>query len=107
MKKIVKVIIPSILIIFLYSCGNSINEAGKVFRNEKIKTTDEFLVKKKDPLNLPPDFREIPKPGSLKNTQSNNEKKNKINKILKIPTEETTSAGSSSVEKSIINKIGK
>ena len=96
-----------VLISFLLASCSGASDASKVLRNEKIKTTDEFLVKKKDPLNLPPDFREIPKPGSLKNTQSNNEKKNKINKILKIPTEETTSAGSSSVEKSIINKIGK
>ena len=34
------------LIIFLLSCG----DAAKVLRNEKIKTTDEFLVKKKEPL---------------------------------------------------------
>ena len=31
---------------FLVSCGG-LKDAGKVLRNEKIKTTDEFLVKKK------------------------------------------------------------
>ena len=30
----------------MYSCG-SFKEAGNVLRNEKTKTTDEFLVKKK------------------------------------------------------------
>ena len=49
----------SILIIFLYllltSC-TSMQEAGKVMRNEKVNTTDEFLVKKKEPLVLPPDY---------------------------------------------------
>ena len=29
----------------LVSCG-TLKDAGKVLRNEKIKTTDEFLVKK-------------------------------------------------------------
>ena len=49
------------LMIFLFSCG----DAAKVLRNEKIKTTDEFLVKKKEPLVLPPDYNEIPEPGSI------------------------------------------
>ena len=30
-----------VLLIFLYSCG-SLSQAGKILRNEKIKTTDEF-----------------------------------------------------------------
>ena len=40
-----------IILITLVSCG-SVEEAGKVLRNEKIKTTDEFLVKKRKPLIL-------------------------------------------------------
>ena len=38
-----KFIFPAILIL-LNSCG-SLGEAGKILRNEKIKTTDEFLEK--------------------------------------------------------------
>ena len=34
------------IVLLLTSCG-SFSEAGKVFRNEKITNTDEFLVKKK------------------------------------------------------------
>ena len=35
-----------ILILFLLvSCGG-LKDAGKVLRNEKVRTTDEFLVKK-------------------------------------------------------------
>ena len=40
-----KKIIHLILILILSSCGG-LDEAGKVLRNEKIKTNDEFLVKK-------------------------------------------------------------
>ena len=34
--------------IILLSACSSIEEAGKVLRNEKINSTDEFLVKKKN-----------------------------------------------------------
>ena len=40
-----------IVLFFLVSCGG-LKEAGKVLRNEKTPTTDEFLVKQKDPLVL-------------------------------------------------------
>ena len=54
-----------LLITFLLfvSCAG-LKDAGKVLRNEKITTTDEFLVKKKDPLVLPPDYDKIPEPGT-------------------------------------------
>ena len=35
----------------LISCG-TLDEAGKAMRNEKVKTTDEFLVKKKKPFSI-------------------------------------------------------
>ena len=43
-------------------------DARKVLRNEKIKTTDEFLVKKREPLVLPPDYRKYLNQESLKKT---------------------------------------
>ena len=69
-----------IIYFFLISC-TSLEEAGKVLRNEKIKTTDEFLVKKKEPLEIPPDVDEIPTPGSLKNSKKSEDEK--IKNILK------------------------
>ena len=53
-----------ITFLLLVSCGG-LEDAGKVLRNEKITTTDEFLVKKKDPLVLPPDYDKIPEPGTI------------------------------------------
>ena len=79
MKNIVFLII---VFIVLVSCSN-LQEAGKVLRNEKTKTTDEFLVKKKEPLIMPPDLNKIPEPESLKNKKENQEEK--IKKILKVP----------------------
>ena len=95
----------SIIIILLTSCG-SINDAGKVLRNEKIKTTDEFLVKKKNPLVLPPNYEEIPKPGTQLIKKGTEEET--IKKILKAPKIENILQNKpSSVEDSILNRIRK
>ena len=93
-----------IVYFFLLSCGG-LKDAGKVLRNEKIRTTDEFLVKKRNPLVLPPNFEEIPEPGSIsKNKESDKEK---IKNILKISEDNLSKDKSSSIEKSILNKIRK
>ena len=101
MKKIILFFTISLI---LLSCG-TLDDAGKVLRNEKKITTDEFLVKKKRPLVLPPDYKELPKPGEIKNKASNNEEE--IKKILKAPVKENKSNKPTSIEKSILNKIRK
>ena len=68
-----------IVLIFLVSCGG-FKEAGKVLRNEKVNSTDEFLVKKREPLILPPDYDVIPKPNT--NTKKSNEEEDKIKKNI-------------------------
>mgnify|MGYP001181497500 CR=1 FL=1 len=104
MKKIKKIILYLITTSFLYSCG-SLSDVGKSLRNEKTKTTDEFLVKKGEPLTLPPDYNNLPEPKS-KNFSEENEEDN-INKILKIPKKQAVKTGSSNVEQSIIDQIRK
>lgn len=96
-----------ILIIFisLSSCSG-MSDAKKVLRNEKINTTDEFLVKKRNPLVLPPNFEEIPKPGTKSSKNENEE--DKIKKILKGPkTDNVQNSKSKSVEESILKRIRK
>ena len=94
-----------ICMFFLNSCGGGISDAGKVLRNQKIKTNDEFLVKKRDPLTLPPDFRSLPEPNSLKKSKK---EKNNIESILDISKDNSKkNQSTSTVEQSIINKIGK
>jgi len=99
MKRIKFIIILGCLNFVFYGCG-TLNEAGKVLRNEKIKTTDEFLVKKKEPLSQPPDFKTIPEPGSL----DKKENKESIEKILSLPKSNSnkTRNKSSGVEDSIL-----
>ena len=100
MKKINLFIILSFI---LLSCG-TFKEAGKMLRNEKTKTTDEFLVEKKQPLVLPPNYEEIPEPGSTKIKENDEDK---IKKLLKASQEEIIKNESSSTEDSILKKIRK
>ena len=97
-----KLFLNIMILFFVYSCGTS--NVGKVLRNEKITNTDEFLVKKRQPLSLPPDYEDLPEPGT-----HNSDKKNEddINKILKIPKKQSETKSSSTVEQSIINEIRK
>ena len=63
--KIIKFLLVLLSLAFFLNGCSSFKEAGKVLRNEKTTSTDEFLVKKKDALTQPPDFDSIPKPGTL------------------------------------------
>ena len=55
---IYKILILFNIMLFLMSCG-TVKEG---FTNQKKKSTDEFLVEKKSPLVMPPDFEELPIP---------------------------------------------
>ena len=54
--------------IFLLNSCQGVKDALEGKRRSK--SGDEFLVEKKNPLVLPPEFNQLPKPGS---TQDNNE----------------------------------
>mgnify|MGYP001358740478 CR=1 FL=1 len=103
MKPTKNVILLSFLGLFLISC-TGLSDAGKVLRNEK-RTTDEFLIKKSEPLSQPPDFKTIPKPGSIKKE----DEKEIIEKILNLPDEDKNNPSnkSSSTEQSILKQIKK
>ena len=58
MKKIFKLTTIIISILALNSCG-TIREG---FSSQKKNSIDEFLVEKKSPLVMPPDFNELPFP---------------------------------------------
>ena len=63
-----------IILFFLNSCG-TVKEG---FSMQKKDNTDEFLVEKKNPLKLPPDFDELPAPNS-----NNDIKKDTKEEIIK------------------------
>ena len=73
-----KIIILSNLFLFLLSCG-TLKEG---FSNQKKNNSDEFLVEKKAPLVMPPDYKELPKPKTNQETSLIKENKNNIKSLL-------------------------
>jgi len=71
-----KIIILSNLFLFLLSCG--VVKEG--FSNQKKNNSDEFLVEKKTPLVMPPNYNELPEPKI--NQQEITEEKNPIKSLL-------------------------
>ena len=98
-----KIFILTSITLFLASCG-TVKEG---FKNQKKDSSDEFLVEKKSPLIMPPDYNELPVPKeeNLINQKDENEikkllSKNKGDKITNEIDEKT-----SSIENSLLKKI--
>ena len=94
-----------IALIFVYSCSGAKDALQGKKRSER---SDEFLVEKKNPLELPPDFGDLPVPlgqGEGENIQANNEQD--IKNILEINTNEENSqeTNNQSLEQLILEKI--
>ena len=53
------------LFIFLVSCADTFYSVKRGLTGAKKSSADEFLVKKKDPLILPPDFENLPIPDEV------------------------------------------
>ena len=101
-----KIIFLIILAFLITSCSGSWDSVKRGLTGAKQKSTDEFLVKKKDPLILPPDFDSLPSPSEKAEAL---EEISAIEKTLKqaAETETTSSSTISSTEDSILKRIRK
>ena len=97
MYKIINILI---IILFVTSC-QSMKSAKKALTGEKEYTTDEFMVQKKNPLILPPDYENLPTPDE---EAAAKEETLSFEKTLGTSIEDNSSA-SSSAEESILKKI--
>ena len=100
-----KIIYSAILIVFISSCGGTFDSVKRGLTGQKEKSTDEFLVQKKDPLILPPNFENLPTPESRRAAQddiSNFEKS--LTKKNKNKNEPSTSSTEGSILQKIKNK---
>ena len=95
-----KIIYLFALIFFVVSC-DTLSSVKRGLTGEKRVSTDEFLIKKKDPLILPPDYEDLPTP--YERTAAT-EELSTFEKTLGISIEDNSST-SSSVEDSILKKI--
>ena len=91
-----------IAIAVLFSSCSSLKEG---FTNQKKNNSDEFLVEKKSPLVMPPDYNELPIPSEENINKQSNEIKSLISKSKNGEIEENFDEKSSSFEGSILKKI--
>ena len=97
LKKITYIII---LTFFVTSCGDTASSIKRGLTGAKKTSGDEFLIQKKDPLILPPDYENLPIP----NEETVTEGISTFEKNLGTLNEDNSSR-SSSVEDSILKKI--
>ena len=103
--KHLKIFILSNLFLFLLSCG-TVKEG---FSNQKKNNSDEFLVEKKTPLVMPPNYNDLPEPKI--NQQEIKEEKNSIKSLL-LQEDETLNDNEiddkdKKLEESLLEKIKK
>jgi len=101
--KYLRLLILIKLTLLIYSCG-TIKEG---FTNQKKNNSDEFLVEKKSPLIMPPNFDELPLPGSEKDKSNSND--NKIKSLVSNNEDINKKSKdiNQSFEESIVEKIKK
>ena len=88
------------IIFFVTSC-QTMHSAKRALTGEKKVSTDEFLIKKKDPLIFPPDYENLPTPDE---EAAAKEEISNFEKTLGASIEDNSSE-SSSAEESILKKI--
>ena len=96
-----KIIYIFLLFLFTGSCADSFSSVKRGLTGAKKNSADEFLVEKKDPLILPPDFENLPIPDQ---GIADIEEDSIFAKTLEDSTEENSPV-SDSVENSILRKI--
>ena len=108
MQKILNNII--IIIFFLITaCASSWEDIKKGLGGEKRTSTDEFLVRKKEPLVMPPKWKNLPEPGRAMKSDDEVMEATDIEELIKLGKNKESSTnyeqGNGSLEESILKKI--
>tara|TARA_Y100000816_G_scaffold129807_1_gene91561 strand:+ start:503 stop:814 length:312 start_codon:yes stop_codon:yes gene_type:complete len=97
-----------LIFLFLLLSISSCQAVKDGLTGKKRTNTDEFLIKKKNPLVQPPEFGDLPKPLDAE-IQKQDDKINNIELLIKneeiLDDQEITNSNPSSVEKIILEKI--
>ena len=104
-KKKLNILTIIIITIFLYSCQS----AKDAFQSKKRSDqSDEFLVQKKNPLAMPPDFEKLPTPGNQEIYREEITNSSEIKDLLMIKennNQENSSEQPTDIENTILEKI--
>ena len=92
-----------IILLFLSSC-QSVKDA---LTGKKYENSDEFLVIKKNPLVLPPNFNDLPTPKDVADTTQIENIENEIEDLISSikDKDETIESSSSDTESFVLEKI--
>ena len=97
-----KLIFMLFMFCFIASCGSG------AFTLKKKSAADEFLVEKKSPLVLPPDYGELPKPGEVSDIEvksNDDEIQITLGNSELLNEEAVKNSKPTSIEKSVLEKI--
>ncbi len=100
-----KILLTILIFGFVAGCGT----VSEGFKLKKGNSGDEFLVEKKNPLVLPPEFSELPQPGNT-NISNENEDESFESKILRNENSDQVDSsvtGTNSTEDFILKNIKK
>ena len=97
-----KFLIYFLILIPLFGCGS----AKEGFTLKKKNNSDEFLIEKKNPLVMPPEYGDLPVPGDFE-AQSSNVDKDEFEKIITKSKNKTSkkSTKKTNIEQSVLEKI--
>jgi len=100
-----KIVFSLIALFFTASCSDTWSSVKRGLTGAKSNSTDEFLVEKKDPLVLPPNFENLPQPSE--NEEEIEDFQKKLEGLSVETTETDNSQSSKGSEQSILEQIRK
>ncbi len=93
------------VVIFILSSCQSLRDNLSMKKNDSV---DEFLIKKKNPLVVPPEFSKLPVPkNQTKDMDDNNEEELDLSKVIDGPNTTIETNSSNDLEKSISDILNK
>tara|TARA_Y100000741_G_scaffold181337_1_gene137819 strand:+ start:38 stop:352 length:315 start_codon:yes stop_codon:yes gene_type:complete len=103
MKYTLKISLVLIIAFILQGCAN-VKEGLSLKKKEGI---DEFLIERKNPLTVPPDFSNLPQPRNSEDENKIEEKNIDVKKVLTETAENNPVLSSGNIEKSISDILNK
>ena len=76
------------IFLLITACAETLEDVKKGLGGGKRVTTDEFLVKKKDPLTMPPKWNTLPEPGQSINLEEDIEEVIDIEELIQLDKNE-------------------
>ena len=103
MKYTLKISLILIIAFTLQGCAN-VKEGLSLKKKEGV---DEFLIERKNPLTVPPDFSSLPKPRNSNDENKIDDKDIDLKKVLTETPGDTSFSSSNNIEKSISDILNK